>query len=365
VIESLYVSATKQDTGKTTTTVGLADALRGLGHDVGYMKPVGQRYVEYEGQHVDEDVVLMCRTFGLADVPADMNPITVTRGFTEEYIFSRDVEPMERRIFEAYQRLRAAHDMLVVEGTGHAGVGSCLDLSNARVAELLAGRVVIVTGGGIGRAIDEVALSLNLFAKHGVEVLGVILNKVWPEKLERIRRAAGQGLANLGTRLLGVVPYSAVLASPRMEQVVAKLGAEVLCGCEALDNRIDRTVVAAMVAKDAASYIGKNTLVITPGDRVDNILLTVCPRGGEAECSVSGLVLTGGFDLSDRVVALLKDSGLPVALCREDTYTVAARAQEAHYKVRPGDADKIAETKRLIRENIDVPGLLDLLEGGG
>ena len=148
-MKPLYVSATKQDTGKTTIIVGLIEALRDLGYDVGYMKPVGQRYVRFEGLNVDEDAVLARQVFSLSDHPADMSPIAIERGFTEHYIFHRDPQPLQRRIMEPFDRLRAAHDLLVVEGTGHAGVGSCFDLSNARVAQLLDAGVVIITDGGI------------------------------------------------------------------------------------------------------------------------------------------------------------------------------------------------------------------------
>ena len=199
-MKPLYISATRQDTGKTATTIGLLEVLRELGHNVGYMKPVGQHYVQYGGENVDEDVALIDKAFELSDRPGDMNPVTVPRGFTREYIFHRDPAPLERRITDAFGRVRDTHDIVLVEGTGHAGVGACLDLSNARVAELLGAGAVIITDGGIGKAIDEVALSVTFFEKHGVEVLGVILNKVWPdpftdheEKLLRRFRAAVRG----------------------------------------------------------------------------------------------------------------------------------------------------------------------------
>ena len=58
--------------------------------------------------------------------------------------------------------------MVVVEGTGHAGVGAVVDLSNARVAAMLDAPVIIVSEGGIGRPIDEIVLNGALFAAHGV-----------------------------------------------------------------------------------------------------------------------------------------------------------------------------------------------------
>jgi hypothetical protein len=359
-IQPLYVSATKQDTGKTTVTIGLMKALRDLGCNVGYAKPVGQRYVKYNGLNVDEDAVLAREAFGLTDHPADMSPVAIERGFTEKYIFNRNPEPLERRILDSVGRLRRAHEVLVIEGTGHAGVGSCFDLSNARVAELLGAAVIIVTDGGIGRAIDEVALSLHLFRKHGVRVLGIVLNKVLPQKFEKVSKAVAEGLRHLDSRLLGALPYQARLPLPRMSQIVAELPARVLCGEQALNNCAEHTVVAAMAPQHVCNHIMENTLVVTPGDRIDNILISIviCPAEPGPPRRVSGLILTGGFIPPPSIVSLLRVSGVPVLLCQGDTYSVASRLRDLVFKIRPEDTDKIAAVQALIREQMDVNALL-------
>ena len=47
--------------------------------------------------------------------------------------------------------------------------------------------------GGIGKPIDEVCVNQALFEKEGVEIIGVILNKVLPDKLDFISRAKDAG----------------------------------------------------------------------------------------------------------------------------------------------------------------------------
>jgi len=358
-MQPLYISATKQDTGKTTVILGLIQALRDAGTSVGYMKPVGQRYVQYKGLNVDEDAVLAREVFNLSDHPTDMSPIAIERGFTERYIFNRDPKPLEARIMASFGRLQQAHSVLVIEGTGHAGVGSCFDLSNARVAEMLGAGVVIVTDGGIGRAIDEVALSLHLFRKHGVRVLGIVLNKVLAEKYEKVRKAVARGLEHFGTRLLGALPYQTKLVLPRMNQIVEELPARVLCGEQALGNCAEHTVVAAMAPQHVCNHIRENTLVITPGDRIDNILISIviCPTEPGPPKRVAGLILTGGFIPPPSIVSLLRVSGVPVLLCQGDTYSVASRLRDLVFKIRPEDTDKIEAAQALIRRHVDVDQL--------
>jgi hypothetical protein len=366
-MKPLYVSATRQDTGKTTILIGLLQALRDAGRDVGYFKPVGQRYVRYQGLNVDEDAVLARHAFNLQDNPGDMSPIAIERGFTEQYIFNRDPQPLEWRMLEAFGRIRRAHDVVLVEGTGHAGVGSCFDLSNARVAQLLESPVVIITEGGIGSAIDEAALSLHLFRKHGVPVLGIILNKVWPEKLAKVRRTVAEGLRHLGTELVGVLPYRPPLVQPRMEQIVAEVGGRVLCGESGLENRIEHTVVAAMEPHHVCAYLRENTLVVTPGDRVDNILTSTltCPMIPGAGGPVAGLLLTGGFEPPAAILNLLNASGVPVILCKEDTYSVAMVLRDLRFKIRPEDTDKIEAAKDVVRAGLNIEALVQGLAEEG
>ena len=63
-------------------------------------------------------------------------------------------------------------DMLLIEGTGHAGVGAVIGLSNAAVAAMLGAPAVIVSEGGVGRPIDEIVLNKALFERAGVHVAG-------------------------------------------------------------------------------------------------------------------------------------------------------------------------------------------------
>ncbi len=326
-MKPLYVSATLQDCGKTTFIIGLMQALRDLGHDVGYMKPVGQRYVNYEGMNIDEDAVLAREVFGLRDHVADLSPVAVERGFTEQYIFNPNPVPLENRVTEAFGRLGAQHALMVIEGTGHAGVGSCFDMSNARVAELLGAAVIIVTDAGIGRAIDEVTLSLQSFQRQGVHVLGVILNKVWAEKHVKVERAVAQGLLNRGTRLLGALPYRQQLVVPCIDQIVSEVRGRVLCGERALGNLVTHTVIAAMAPQHVAGFVHDNTLVVTPGDRIDNILVSIvaCPTENCSATPVSGLLLTGGFKPPPSILALSRPPASPSS-CATMTRTRWPRA---------------------------------------
>ncbi len=95
----------------------------------------------------------------------------------------------------------------MVEGTGHAGVGSVFDMSNGDVAALLDVRVIIISSGGIGRPIDEIMLNKAMFDAAGVPMLGAIVNKVEEDKFEKVSSYVKRGLERKGIELLGVMPF--------------------------------------------------------------------------------------------------------------------------------------------------------------
>src|SRR5438552_1497154 len=251
----VFIAATRQNDGKTTGSLGLLSALRKEYPRIGYIKPVGQRFVEIEEQKIDEDTVLMDRVYRLNCPLVDMSPIAVEPDFTRKYLQSSNNEALVKKIQKAFDRVAWEKDFVLCEGSGHAGVGSVFDLSNAQVAKILEAKVVIVTQGGIGKPIDEVSLNRALFEKEGVEIIGVILNKVLFDKVDYVTEFARRGLKRKGLELLGAIPHQSMLCSPTKDQVREGLEAELLNHSNQLQNMVNDVVVGAMAAQAAMRHL--------------------------------------------------------------------------------------------------------------
>ena len=163
----LYLAATGQNRGKTTVSLGVMDGFRRRGLSTGFIKPVGQRTVIEDGVPADEDAILMKHVFDLPDPLTRMSPVHIPRGFTQRYIDGTVVEDLPARVRAAHAEFVGERDMLLIEGTGHAGVGAVIGLSNAVVASMLDAPAVIVSEGGVGRPIDEIVLNKALFERSG------------------------------------------------------------------------------------------------------------------------------------------------------------------------------------------------------
>lgn len=359
----VFVAATMQDQGKTTVSLGLMAAFNELRPPAGFIKPVGQRYVEIDGLRVDEDVALMRAVFPGCGELANMSPVTVGRTFTRTYIERPQPTDIMRRILDSFARIAQGRRTIVIEGTGHAGVGSCFDASNADVANALGAKAILIAGGGIGKPIDEVMLNENLFRTRGVPLLGVILNKVLPAKLDEIREVVGHGLARKGIDLLGCIPYEPVLADPSMRQILEEIGGQLLHGEGSLDQTVHSVIVGAMTAHRALEYITPGCLMITPGDRDDMVLAALSTHALKSDegGTVAGILLTGGAQPHPSVMRLIRHSQVPVILYEDDSYSVAAAVNALKVKIQPADKAKIAAVPRLIAQYVNVKRLLEML----
>ncbi len=356
----VFIAATQQNDGKTTTSLGLFAALRKRIGRIGFMKPVGQRFEEIEGKRIDEDSVLIDQTFGVSTPLEAMSPIAVEPDFTRRYIEEQNNEHLVKRIQNSFDRAAWEKDFMIIEGTGHAGVGSVFDLSNARVANLLHSKVILVTKGGIGKPIDEIALNAALFDKEGVEVIGVVMNKIIGEKYDYVRDFARRGLARLGLELLGAIPEEPLLANATLGQIRQTIKGTFINAKEKNRRRVKKIVIGAMNSTHVMEHFHPGTLVIAPGDREDVILaaLSTSTLTDAEDRAIAGLVLSGDLLPHQSVLDLINNSDVPVIRSPLDSYSVASGIHSMTVKTLPGDVEKIDKIQSLIERHVDVDRLL-------
>jgi len=364
--KKIFIAATQQNDGKTTVALGLIFNLKDNFKEIGFIKPIGQRYLEEEGFKIDEDSVLIERVCELCGVKyglKDMSPVAVDKGFTERYIENPNKKDITSHIKESFNRIADGKDLVIIEGTGHAGVGSVFDHSNATVANLLGSKVILISSGGIGRPIDEILLNKALFDSMGVKLLGVIINKVIPEKFNKVDEIVRKGLKRKGIEVLGSMPYYPFLCAPTIAQILEETGFK-LVACkdkECMANHVESIIVGAMQPHDAINYIKTNSLIITPGDREDIITMVLSLHLGkvkEEKVSISGIILTGGITPHPTIMGLVNQARIPLLLAKEDTYSVASKVHDLTVKVRPEDSYKIDKIVNMVKAYVDLDKIL-------
>jgi phosphate acetyltransferase len=388
-MRQLYLAATGQNRGKTTAALGLVDGFVRSGLHTGFYKPVGQRTVIEDGEPADEDAVLMKSVFDLPEPYSVMSPVHIPRGFTKAYIAGRVVEDLGANVRAAHAAFRD-HEMLLIEGTGHAGVGAVIGLSNAVVASMLGTPAVIISEGGVGRPIDEIVLNASHFAAHGVEVAGAIVNKVDLDAQPGIAKVLERGLARHDIPLLGLLPVRPILSNPTLAMILEGVHGEAIHPGPDLDRVIDGVAIGAMEAGHMLERVGPGTLVIVPGDREDVILTLTTAHFAERlrtanaavaariaaiaaaatnegaasvaghEGAAVGLVLTGGYRPRPSVLDAIREADIFATLVPEDTYVVASEVHDLLVKTHAADREKIALIKALVADHLDIDRILQV-----
>lgn len=353
----IFIAATRMNDGKTTTSLALFAALRGITSDVGFIKPVGQRFIDVEGHRIDEDSILLDRIFDVKVPIQAMSPIAIHPTFTRDYLEAPDAQhpAIIDKMCRAFDRAAFQKEYIIVEGTGHAGVGSVFNLSNADVAKRLNAKVIIVARGGIGRPVDEIALNKALFDQRGVDVIGAIINKVEPDKIDMIQKYSSIALERMGIPLLGCIPIEKTLIAPNLNQVVEEVSGRWLNGRDkGGKERVTKVIIGAMAARGLVDYLHRGVLIITPGDREDIILGAIAAESVSGEKVLAGIILTRNVLPHPKLMDMIAKTDIPVVICDEESYGVASKINGMTVKTQPSDADKIPIIKNLMTDHIDL-----------
>lgn len=141
--KAVFVAGTMQHHGKTTITLGMVHALVQRQRRVAYQKPVGQQTVPVDVDgvtlQIDRDVDVFKHLWpDLVGSYADSSPVAFPPAFTRYVLDGKETpDRLRERCVSSFERLLHASEYVVVEGTGHIGVGSIVGLNNAQVLRLL------------------------------------------------------------------------------------------------------------------------------------------------------------------------------------------------------------------------------------
>lgn len=350
---ALFVGATGQNVGKTTLCLGIISGMLKRFESVGFTKPVGQSHVIVDsGRKVDKDAILFKKRFNLSSTWEDMSPVIVPGGFTRDFLDGQvTIESLEKQIVAGFRNVVAHHEFTVVEGTGHVGVGSIIGLNNARVASLLGLEMVIIVTGGLGSAIDDLALNIQMCEKYGVPVRGVILNRVIDLKREMILDYVPKALKKWGIPLLGVIPYNEFLPTPTMNDFETLFDTNMLSGERHRWRHCSKMRLVAGSLETFVQEFDPEELMITPASREDIIEMVLELAREGRECR--GLILTGRFHPTMQVIENIRRGDIPALYAPITSYDAMKEITKLITKTRIEDEAKVDLAIKLVEPHID------------
>ncbi|HEV3025956.1 MAG TPA: AAA family ATPase [Planctomycetota bacterium] len=359
-MKNLFITSTRHNEGKTFVTLGLTAALSKRVRNVGYMKPLGKGSVEFAGEKIDHDAVLIKEACGIPAFVRDMGPVCYD-GFPTQWISPEGREAVVKKIQASFSRCSANRELMVIEGTGNAAAGAAFGLSNAFMAKLLDAKVILVASGGVGQPTDEIFLNKNFFDKAGVEVLGAVVNKAYPSEFQRIDQWMRRALEAMGVKLLGVIPFEEDLARPTMSNLFERFHGRILNGEAGMGEPLGKVVLGAMSAPAALEQLVGHVTLICPVDREDVLVsaLSAMFLSGRKDFTLASVVVTGKGRLSEMVTRMIRRTVIPALHVDGDAYSVVAEVHAGNFKILPSDAVKIGRAVEIVRDRVDLDAMLD------
>jgi phosphate acetyltransferase len=367
--KGIFVASTGQHVGKTTTCLGLFSGLKKRFGRISYMKPVGQEHVETaKGIKVDKDVQVFKEHFSLKDAYAQMSPVLIPPGFTRDFLDHKITkDTLAKKIQNGFRKLIEKNDFVVVEGTGHCGVGSIIDLNNAQVAALLQLPVLLISSGGLGSAFDELSLNKAVCDQYGISIIGVLLNRVLPEKQVMVQKYMIQALKRWNLPLIGCIPYDPFLTYPTMKDFEGLFQTELLTGKQHRLRHFKHTRLVATSVDNYREWILPSQLIITPSNREDIILATLTKHWDyqvehpQADLE-AGMILTGDYQPRHYLIEELKKADIPMMYVPVHSHTAMQQIHSFTTKIRNEDVEKVQEAIEVVEKHVDFDHLDDLLQ---
>ncbi len=205
---SCFVTRTDTGVGKTLVAAALVRALAANGVRVSGMKPVAAGAQWQDGAWRNDDVEALVAAGNAGTPREDVCPYLLQDPMAPHIAALRAGVRLEKAIIlDAFARLQAHADLVVVEGVGGFCVPLAPGFGTADLAQTLALPVVLVVGVRLG-CLNHAALTVEAVLARGLRIAGWVANTVDPQMPEQDRNISA---------LDGIVPAPCIGRIPWLD----------------------------------------------------------------------------------------------------------------------------------------------------
>ncbi len=354
MIKSIFISSAEPYSGKSLITLGVYETILRKTPKVAFFKPIIRDQVK---GIKDKNIELICSRYHL------------TQSYEESFAFYRKeaqkligkghIDEFVETILLKFKALEEKNDFVIVEGSDYIGEGSYFEFDiNALVAKNL-GLPVLIIGQGLGRILDEIlsplTMAIETFHHQDTKIVGVIINRVMEGRRKELLKEMKSQLPAI-SGFHSVIPADSILSSPTLREVAQQLNAHVLFGEDQLDNLATSFQSVAMQLNNYLKMMKDGSVAITPGDRIDILMGALQANRSQNFPSISGMVLTGGFDPPKEVFKLLEGlpNMFPVLSVKDFTFQTSVNAGNISSSITNSSDRKINIALELFDKHVDL-----------
>jgi dethiobiotin synthetase len=200
-----FITGTDTGVGKTLVAVALTRALAGLGKRVAVMKPVAAGVTRTAHGEFNDDARDLLAASNVSAPYSDVNPWLLQTPASPHLAARADgVTIRHQLIGSAFERLRAASELVVVEGAGGWLAPISATQTMADVAQHLKLPVILVVGLRLG-CLNHALLTRDAVRASGLRFAGWIANRMATE-MPLVTANIDTLSSRFGVPPLGIVP---------------------------------------------------------------------------------------------------------------------------------------------------------------
>jgi phosphate acetyltransferase len=343
--KAIYIATIEANSGKSIIALGLMHLLLGRMARVGYFRPIIN---DYPDGVEDNHIATILSYFKIPMLYEEA--YACTRSEVVQKNSRNQEDEVLDKIIAGYKAVESKFDFVLVEGTDFVGEGAIIEWDfNVLIAKNLGIPAIIISSGrnkGIEEFENSLVLACDSFADRGVKVLMVVANKIESENREMVLGRLEKELP--ADTLIAAIPNNPALANPTIREIISALDGIVLFGEDHLDNRVGHFGVGAMQLRNYLTYMGQDSLVITPGDRADIILGALQANISKNYPTVSGIFLTGGLLPEESITRLIEGLSevVPIISVQQGTYSATNQIGAVKPRIYPENHRKIERSMK-------------------
>jgi len=358
MVRSIFITSAEPYSGKSLVTLGVYETILRKTQRVAFFKPIIRDHPENENGEFDNNVKLVLSRY--TPDQSYEESFAFHRSAAQDLVGSGRIDEFLDIIMAKYKKLEEKADFVICEGTDYLGGGSYFEFDlNTLIAKNLDLPTIII-GQGLGRKMEDilgpVKMVIESFHEQDTNILGVIINRVTESRIEKVANSM-KGLPKI-SGFHSVIPINPTLSNPTLREVADQLGAHVLFGEDKLERLATSFQSVAMQLNNYLKVMKEGSVAITPGDRMDILMGALQANRSPNFPSISGMILTGGYDPPAEVNMLLE--GLPdifpVMSVKEFTFQTSVNAGKVVSSISSQSARKIALALELFDRHVDTKG---------
>jgi len=325
---ALYVTSSEEAAGKTALCAGLGKYLLGDGKKIGFFKPTIAAGKPVEG--TDSDTIFMKHILALEEPLDYLCPVI------------SDQSNLANSIKEAYAKVSAGKDVVIVEGSG-------VDKAPSTIVETLGARVIIIEG--YSNQLPKVMTS-DSYKDFGKYLLGVVLNKVPSRRLEQVFEEASARFGKAGINILGVLPEDRASVTLTVGELAQHIQGEILNHTEQSAELIEHLMLGARAVDPGPEYFSRKTnkAVVVRSERPDMQLAAL-------ETPTKCLVLSGDTPPIPSVLYGAEASKVLIISTKADIISMVTSIEDALGKTRFHQEKKLAKLAEIMEKRFDFQAL--------